>query len=262
MAWIANCAVYLVLFVAILMTSSSHFGGVADAVIHCTEGREASTCPDTAPVCCFAGSEFSLGCCRVEETCTERGCQMASLPDNATGWTFLGDTTVKVHLTVWELIAALMIFATIVILIFLTVCGCSELRVKMIAVARRRAEERMRRRQPTSDDEAVESDEERSYRASLMARRQEMLSAEERSEAANRREELRAKRLTEANGKLAVDDDDDVEEGVCHICKKEAVSVMFFDCTHSVSCATCSPHVKYCPQCKKKIRRRKKIFVL
>ena len=49
--------------------------------------------------------------------------------------------------------------------------------------------------------------------------------------------------------------------GTCCLCNDALVSCVFMDCHHSVVCSSCSKRIKYCPDCKKKIRRRKHIFV-
>ena len=51
------------------------------------------------------------------------------------------------------------------------------------------------------------------------------------------------------------------ESILCVRCKTNEISMLFLNCGHRVTCETCAYQLKYCPHCKKKIKKRMKTFL-
>jgi hypothetical protein len=264
-----------------------------DAEIRCAQGGIGNTCPDEAPVCCFIGSEFSMGCCRAGQYCTDTGCAEAQLPTN-TSWSGFESVSMMVHLSVVNIIVVFCIASGLLVGCFLCVCGCGQAKARGREKIALLLAERRRRREPNSDDDYdVSSDEESRYRKKLVPGKTER----RRSGEANAKTtcNMRAQRTIEdglendgtgdqsreetgTNPAAAPTPSDDSQTSVpadpgtpqapnshvelCSVCRAEPINIVLLDCSHSVCCEYCARHLKRCPECHALIRRRKKIFYL
>ena len=215
--------------------------------VHCSRGTFAHVCPNAAPVCCFNRDGSSGGCCHEYTSCDEStgGCRrMAPLPPGEHAVP-LADTTQDVHFTYGALAIALVVMLSILCVAFVAVFLMATLK----RCLRQRREAVRRRQQEQKDAEAadqveVTSDDERQLRQECLQR---------------------AKAGGGGGGSGAPDEreaDEDTPLTVqCAVCQRGDVNCMLFDCEHTVVCFDCAKRLKRCPECKKVVKRRKRLYL-
>lgn len=263
----------------------------ANAEIRCTSGTVGSTCPDVAPVCCFIEGRFTQGCCRIDEVCEATGCAQA--PPMNTSWSDLTESAVTIHFTAAQIITFVAIVLVVLGSVFFSVCGGAQASKRLADFTARRAAARARAAEPSSDDDAVDSGDEKAFRRELNDKK--LLTTT--TTPSPKPEEGKAAAIDprQEHGDDDADEGEDAEEKDCLISKGNVdtpsrvgsevsggsgapgasgaskvgscvlctavVDCLLLDCHHSVVCSACAKRLKYCPECKRKIRRRKHIYV-
>lgn len=200
--------------------------------VRCTNGAFQHDCPNTAPVCCFNTDGSPAGCCSVGFECNDGGsCKPGpTLPANETAANE-EDLTEDVHTTVATLVEVGAIMVAVLLLVFVVVF--TALTLKRMKHERNQRQALLDAMPPSSDsDDEVTSETERA------------LDDEMRNRAPSPQQPHESRLLR------------------CCKCNVAGVNCLLFPCEHSVCCFDCAQRLKRCPDCKRLIRKRKKLFVV
>jgi hypothetical protein len=221
-------------FLLVFVISGALVAAGQEDGIRCSNGAFQHDCPNSAPVCCFAEDGSPAGCCGVGFLCNDQGgCKPAGpLPPNYTS-VAEHDITEDVHMSIARIIEIAAVLVCVLIIAFIAVFAG-------LTFKRYRAELHQRKALLEAMPSSSDSDSEVSSQSE--ARLEAELAAQPPPVRDPAVPESRLMR--------------------CMKCRRTGVNCLFLDCEHTVTCTSCAARLKRCPECKRVIKKRKKLFVV